>query len=347
MVARGWLRAIWGDRAAFADKRALILWGLKNTAFRRKELERWRSALRDVEVQSWRTAGTFRLRRRRGGWWRRLGLSWRPAHVPVCKRSVFPCQGCSTASRSDKGCTLCPPSLRAALQRRRGDSTTLAAPTITCLESQMTTREPDSPVLLLTIAAPFGEVRIADLDFDEFFFLDDETEFTGWPINATPRLQHDKEPPGQTRVRIDVPPGSESALCRLPDGSVVTASFCDQYSIPVSWEQRYVLMGTRDVGGAVDLDLIEEILNPWEDLWTQQSIVVALPQSSTLFATEAELASRIAEALRELGWNARLQTLEGRGRRADMEVEIPLPDGTTQRVLLEFKRGVRTATIAP
>lgn len=260
---------------------------------------------------------------------------------------MSPCQGCTTASPSDKDYTLRPPSARAALRHDRGDSTTLGAPTITCLESQMTTREPASPVLLLMIEAPFGDVRIADLDFSEFFFLDDETGFTGWPINATPPIQHDKEPPGQTRVRIDVPPGSESVLCRLPDRSVVTASFCDRYSIPVSWEQRYVLMGTRDVGGAVDLDLIEETVNPWEDIWTQQSIVVALPQSSTLFAKEAELASRIAEALREQGWDARLQTLEGRGRQADMEVEIPLHDGSTQRVLLELKRGVRTTTIAP
>ncbi len=49
--ASDWLRSIWEDRAAFADKPALVLWGLKDTAFRRKELERWRSALPSVEVR--------------------------------------------------------------------------------------------------------------------------------------------------------------------------------------------------------------------------------------------------------------------------------------------------------
>ena len=47
--ASDWLGSIWDDRAAFADKPALILWGLKDVAFRRKELDRWRSALSDVE----------------------------------------------------------------------------------------------------------------------------------------------------------------------------------------------------------------------------------------------------------------------------------------------------------
>ena len=91
----------------------------------------------------------------------------------------------------------------------------------------MTTREHDSPILLLTIEAPFGDVRIADLDFGEFFFVDDETEFIGWPINATPSLRCDKVPPRQTSVRIDVPPGQEDVLCRLPDGLAVTAWFYD------------------------------------------------------------------------------------------------------------------------
>ena len=52
-TARGasdWLSSIWHDRAAFADKPTLILWGLKDIAFRGKELEQWNSALRDVEV---------------------------------------------------------------------------------------------------------------------------------------------------------------------------------------------------------------------------------------------------------------------------------------------------------
>ena len=57
--ASDWLRSIWRDRAAFADKPALILWGLKDIAFRRRELERWKSALRDVEVQEFEDCGHF------------------------------------------------------------------------------------------------------------------------------------------------------------------------------------------------------------------------------------------------------------------------------------------------
>ena len=73
--ASDWLRSIWQDRAAFADKPALSTWGLKDIAFRRKELERWKSALRDVESRSSRTAGTLWPRRRRGGSQQRFGPS--------------------------------------------------------------------------------------------------------------------------------------------------------------------------------------------------------------------------------------------------------------------------------
>ena len=54
-----WLRSIWQDRTAFADKPALVLWGMKDIAFRRKELERWKSALRDVEVHEFEDCGHF------------------------------------------------------------------------------------------------------------------------------------------------------------------------------------------------------------------------------------------------------------------------------------------------
>ena len=37
--ASDWLRSIWDDRGIFTDKPALVLWGLKDIAFRRKELE--------------------------------------------------------------------------------------------------------------------------------------------------------------------------------------------------------------------------------------------------------------------------------------------------------------------
>ena len=57
--ATDWLSSIWQDRAAFADKPALLLWGLKDIAFRRKELERWTSALQDVEIHEFKDCGHF------------------------------------------------------------------------------------------------------------------------------------------------------------------------------------------------------------------------------------------------------------------------------------------------
>ena len=57
--ASDWLRSIWHDRATFTDKPALILWGLKDIAFRWKELERSKSALQDVEVREFEDCGHF------------------------------------------------------------------------------------------------------------------------------------------------------------------------------------------------------------------------------------------------------------------------------------------------
>ena len=57
--ASGWLEQIWQDRAAFADKPALVFWGLKDIAFRRKELERWRSNLTDCLVHEFEDCGHF------------------------------------------------------------------------------------------------------------------------------------------------------------------------------------------------------------------------------------------------------------------------------------------------
>ena len=71
-----WLRSIWQDRAAFADKPALILWGLKDIAFRRKELERWKSALRDVEIHEFEDCGHFLAEEAAVMPWRRFGPSW-------------------------------------------------------------------------------------------------------------------------------------------------------------------------------------------------------------------------------------------------------------------------------
>ena len=57
--ASDWLRSAWDDRATFADKPALLLWGLKDFAFRRIELERWKSELSDHEVHEFEECGHF------------------------------------------------------------------------------------------------------------------------------------------------------------------------------------------------------------------------------------------------------------------------------------------------
>ena len=57
--ASTWLGDIWEDRARFADKPTLILWGLRDIAFRRRELERWRSALDFAEVHDFDDVGHF------------------------------------------------------------------------------------------------------------------------------------------------------------------------------------------------------------------------------------------------------------------------------------------------
>lgn len=54
-----WLASIWHERAAFADKPALVLWGLRDIAFRRKELDRWKSELTDVEAHEFQDCGHF------------------------------------------------------------------------------------------------------------------------------------------------------------------------------------------------------------------------------------------------------------------------------------------------
>ena len=57
--ATDWLASIWDDRASFREKTALILWGLKDIAFRRKELDRWRSELANVEAHEFDDRGHF------------------------------------------------------------------------------------------------------------------------------------------------------------------------------------------------------------------------------------------------------------------------------------------------
>ena len=57
--ASNWLRTIWDDRAAFAEKPALLLWGFKDIAFRQKELARWKSALPNFELHEFQECGHF------------------------------------------------------------------------------------------------------------------------------------------------------------------------------------------------------------------------------------------------------------------------------------------------
>jgi len=54
-----WLDSIWRERAAFADKPALIAWGHKDIAFRKKELDRWTAALSDIELHDFADCGHF------------------------------------------------------------------------------------------------------------------------------------------------------------------------------------------------------------------------------------------------------------------------------------------------
>ena len=57
--AGDWLHSIWEDRAAFADKPALLLWGFRDIAFRRKELARWKSVLTDFQLHKFEDCGHF------------------------------------------------------------------------------------------------------------------------------------------------------------------------------------------------------------------------------------------------------------------------------------------------
>ncbi len=57
--ASSWLRSIWDAREAFRNKPALILWGFKDIAFRRKEQERWVTELTNPENHTFDDVGHF------------------------------------------------------------------------------------------------------------------------------------------------------------------------------------------------------------------------------------------------------------------------------------------------
>ena len=57
--ASDWLSTIWNDRETFAGKPALLLWGFRDIAFRRKELEVWQTALHACELHEFPDCGHF------------------------------------------------------------------------------------------------------------------------------------------------------------------------------------------------------------------------------------------------------------------------------------------------
>ncbi len=57
--ATDWIRSIWNERAAFTGKPTLIFWGLKDIAFRRKELARWKAELSDYTLHEFEDCGHF------------------------------------------------------------------------------------------------------------------------------------------------------------------------------------------------------------------------------------------------------------------------------------------------
>ena len=59
VAASDWLRAIWDEREKFAAKPALLLWGHRDIAFRRKELDTWRAALHAYELHEFPDRGHF------------------------------------------------------------------------------------------------------------------------------------------------------------------------------------------------------------------------------------------------------------------------------------------------
>lgn len=54
-----WLRGLWARRSALAGKVPLIAWGMKDIAFRERELERWSSEFPEARVVRYPDAGHF------------------------------------------------------------------------------------------------------------------------------------------------------------------------------------------------------------------------------------------------------------------------------------------------
>lgn len=54
-----WLASLWERRAAIAGTRATLAWGMKDLAFREKELDRWRALFREARVVKYGDCGHF------------------------------------------------------------------------------------------------------------------------------------------------------------------------------------------------------------------------------------------------------------------------------------------------
>lgn len=61
-----WLDELWSQREKIKDKPALILWGMKDIAFREKELKKWSDLFTNREVVKFEDAGHF-LQEEKGG----------------------------------------------------------------------------------------------------------------------------------------------------------------------------------------------------------------------------------------------------------------------------------------
>jgi haloalkane dehalogenase len=55
----GWLRRLWEQREQIAGKPVLILWGMKDIAFREKELQTWQEVFSDARVHRLEGVGHF------------------------------------------------------------------------------------------------------------------------------------------------------------------------------------------------------------------------------------------------------------------------------------------------
>ncbi|MCA9972285.1 MAG: alpha/beta fold hydrolase, partial [Anaerolineales bacterium] len=54
-----WLAQLWAQRANLRDKRVLLAWGMKDIAFREKELSRWRVLFPQAAVVRYPDGGHF------------------------------------------------------------------------------------------------------------------------------------------------------------------------------------------------------------------------------------------------------------------------------------------------